>query len=278
MSVVPRSVAFALAAGTLLATRAVAAQSDADRAAYYAAILTPVGALPVVVSPAVAGEHRSSVGLSVLYGYVPLQPMLSVDGHATGGRLEATIAGRLSVAATGAYLFQVCPQSTFGLTETCDSFGIAGAEAQLRLIGYGVESDEERGTLTISLSGRAGAAFPAHGTVYALEGTVPVAMVVPMSHVNFVPFIAPGFVRGHFKATQVSRVVDQFGGIVEDTTQLDQTGNRFVLTGGAAILGTRSGLGLHVTVTKVFIRGGDTQVGLAVSWNSLPFTGSGERY
>lgn len=277
MSVVSRSLPFALAAGALLAARSVSAQTDADRAAYYAAIMTPVGALPVVTSPAVAGETRSSVGFSALYGYVPLLPSLSVDGHAAGARLEATLAGRLSVAATGGYMFQVCPHSTFGLTEACNSFGIAGAEAQLRLIGYGVESDEERGTLTVSLSGRAGAAFPSHGTIYALEGTVPIAMVVPLTHVNFTPFIAPGFVRGHFKATQVTVTTDQFGGIVEDTTQLDQTGNRFVLSGGAAILGTRSGLGLHLTVTKVFIRGGDTQVGAAVSWNSLPFTESARR-
>lgn len=278
-----RVVALAPALALALIAAPAAAQTDDETAGYLATLVTPAGALPGWVTPVMANDNRNGLGLRVGYGRVRLESALPVDANTFGGSLDVILAGgRLSLSGTGGYLFPHCPTGggigAFPIGEKCDGFGMLGGEATARLISYEVNADGE-GMLTVSLAARGGKAFVENSTVYSLSAALPIAMSVDVGRATtLVPFISPGATRGHVRTDVGTPVLGPSGQIVgTDSSRFDATGTRFMLSGGLAILGTRSGLGLHATVTRIFIADGETQFGVALSWNSLPVGGPPRR-
>ncbi|HET7549726.1 MAG TPA: hypothetical protein VFK04_00455 [Gemmatimonadaceae bacterium] len=216
-----------------------------------------------------ANARRDGIGLRAGYGHVRLQSTPTIDANSVGGSLDLILLrGHVSLSGTGGYLIPHCPAGggVFPVGADCDGFAMVGGELTARLFSYYVHTDG-RGTLTVALAASGGKAFVENSTVYSLSAALPISMVVDVgSTTSFVPFISPGATRGHLQTSMTLPLPDSLGGMAGG---IDATGTRFVLSGGMALLGTRSGLGLHVTVTRIFIERGRTQFGVALSWNSL---------
>jgi hypothetical protein len=270
-----RSAAVVLALALLAAP--ASSQSNDETAAYFATLVTPAGALPGWVTPAMANARRDGIGIRASYGHVRLESAPTVDANSVGGSLDLMLLrGHLSLSGAGGYLIPRCPAGggVFPVGADCDGFAMVGGELTVRLLSYYVHTDG-RGTLTVALAARGGKAFVKNSTVYSLSAALPISMVVDVgSTTRFVPFISPGATRGHL---QTSMALPRPGSPGVIAGGIDATGTRFVLSGGMALLGTRSGLGLHATVTRIFIDGGRTQFGVALSWNSLRVRGPSRR-
>lgn len=270
-----RSAAVALALA-LLSAPAIS-QSNDETAGYFATLVTPAGALPGWVTPAMANARHDGIGIRAAYGHVRLEPTPRIDANSVGGSLDLMLLrGRMSLSGTGGYLIPRCPAGggVFPVGADCNGFAMVGGELTARLLSYYVHTDG-RGTLTVALAARGGKAFVKNSTVYSLSAALPISMVVDVGRTtSFVPFISPGATRGHLRTSMAVPLPDSLGVMAGG---IDATGTRFVLSGGMALLGTRSGLGLHATVTRIFIRGGRTQFGVALSWNSLRARGPSGR-
>ncbi len=260
----------AVSLGLALVSTPALAQSADEMAGYFATLITPAGALPGWVTPPMADEHRDGVGFRAAYGHVRLQSLPDVDANTFGGSVDVIIlGGGLSISGTGGYLVPHCPAGGGGFLvgSNCDGFATAGAELTARLISYEVNTDGH-GLLTVALAARGGKAFVKNSSVYSLSAALPISMAVDVGRTTrFVPFIAPGAARGHLRT---SRGADLPGSPIAAVGSIDATGARFVLSGGLALVGTNSGLGLHATVTRIFMEGGETQFGVTLSWNNLP--------
>ncbi|HEU4584368.1 MAG TPA: hypothetical protein VFR95_01405 [Gemmatimonadaceae bacterium] len=260
----------AVTLGLALISTPALAQNANETAGYFATLITPAGALPGWVTPGMAYAHGNGIGIRTGYGRVRLESTPPIDLNSFGGSLDFTLlGGRLTLSGTGGYLFPHCPGGGgFLVGADCDGFAMAGAELTARVLSYEVNTDGH-GILTVALAARGGKAFVKSSSAYSLSAALPISMAVDVGRTTLlVPFVSPGATRGHLRTSVGTDLPDSLGGA---TGAIDATGTRFVLSGGMALLGTRSGLGLHATVTRIFIEGGRTQFGVSLSWNSVPF-------
>jgi hypothetical protein len=254
-----------VAAALLLGAPAVAsAQRPSDAPTYFAAVLTPVGALAPVAMPAMISEPSLGVGLDVLYGYGKLAQDDRVPIHTVGASPELTLLfGRLSLQGTAAYQFPDC-----GLAIHCDGFFMGGANAALRLAKWDVGDELTPGFATLALHGDAGAGFPRGGRAQSAAAGLSVTFVGTRGSTRVMAFATPQAVWGRLKVDDPTRFNDQFGGGLLLDGPFTKSDVRFMIGGGLAVVSTRTGLGLHFGVQHIAVHGAKPRVGLGVTWRS----------
>lgn len=272
-------------AGALLALTmpgALAAQSPVDTAAAVGLLATPAGALPTPLTGTLAGATRAGVALSALYGYVHDRPAAGLFATSAGARLDVRLPrGFINLGAVGGRRLASCPRSPRTPAETyleleCQDLWLAGAEATVRLVRVDVTDRFSAATscLTVSAHGTAGFADadpdrlredPRRAAGRSGTAGVVVALAAPLDRATVVPFVAPALAWARVDTRRI--VPRTTGGSVvgADSVPFEQKGVRLGLGGGLSVLGTRSGVGLHVTVQGPAVRGGGVAVGAAVS-------------
>ena len=216
----------------------VAAQSNSDVDAYFTLIETPSGGLPPVLSWVMLNRSLASPNISVRYGHI-----------STVGTSFNNFGATLGIPAG--------PKAVFGITagyETLDCSGceghfIAGANAEGRLSSTTLGTGSDAAQLTIGLNGEFGFGKPTGVTLASLTGGVPIALVAGGSDVKIAPFLTPAIGWAHLSGNGTS-----------------DSGTRFMLGGGVTVLNTSNGISANVGFQKVFINGGDTVVGVTVSF------------
>lgn len=270
----------------------LAAQSAVDSAAFIGLLVTPAGAFPTPASGTVAGATTAGIALSALYGYVPDSPAPGTSANVAGVRLDLRLpGGAINLSATGGRRFASClpHPPTAGemlLDVECHDLWMAGASVTARLVRANVGDGFSSGCLTVSLEAQAGAADDARRAIrsaLAAEARagaagLTVALAAPGDGTTGVLYVTPALARAHVDTRRIVPRLDGSGALAgADTIPLEQEGERFMVSGGFALLRTRSGVGLHVTAQKVFIRGGDVAVGGAVTlaspWGRKPLAG-----
>jgi len=257
--VLPIAAALLLGAPTL-----ASAQRPSDAPTYYAAVLTPAGALPPLAMPAMILEPSLGVGLDLLYGYGKLVRDDRVPMHTIGASPELTLLfGRLSVRAIGAYQIPDC-----GLAMHCDGFFMGGASAALRLAKWDVGDELAPGFATLALHADAGAGFPRGGRAEEGSAGLSVTFVGTRRATRVIAFATPQAVWGRLKVNDPTRFNDQLGGGLLLDGPFTKSDVRFMVGGGLAVVSTRTGLGLHFGIQHVVVHGAKPRVGLGVTWRS----------
>ena len=275
--------------GALLVARPAFAQSQTkyDVAGYLGAVFTPVGALPTPLSAAQLDRSDSRLSLRALYGHGrvvkgPDTPELNAVG------LGAAISlGPLSLDATAGYQAQSCPIDDPGLSfDDCTGHVLGGVGATLRLFRSRLVDMENEGAATVALDARLGyasrsdggvgfllalpigasdtlSAPPARDRFMAASVGLPITLPTQLGNARVTPFVTPALVVGSVRT----------GGIYEDPDTgaltagtFDETGARFQLAGGLSLVERTYGLGLQVSAQRVFVSGGATVVGLALTY------------
>lgn len=256
----------AVTAALLFGASSVAsAQRPADAPTYFAAVLTPVGALPPLAMPAMIATPSLGVGIDVLYGFGKLVQDDRVPMHTVGVSPEVTLLfGRLSVRATGAYQIPDC-----GLAMHCDGFFMGGASAALRLARWDVGDELSPGFATLALHGDAGAGFPRGGRAEQGSAGLTVTFVGTRGSTRIIMFGTPQALWGRLKVNNPTRFNDQLGGGLLLDGPFTKSDVRFMVGGGLAVVSTRTGLGLHFGIQHVAVHGAKPRVGLGVSWRSV---------
>lgn len=228
-----------LAAAALAAVqnRPAAAQDGDGSVAYFALNSTPLGALPPV-APTAGGDAR---GTMLRYGRLPngggdgaLQSVaLRFDGSKGAGRLGWTIGT------------QLC--------DGCSGLLISGVDYVRPLVGSR-ETSSGGARLQAALAPSLGVAMPleSFGSAWIVSAGVgvPVSVAVPVgASARLVPFLAPGLGMGI--------VAGGYGGDV---------GVRPFVGGGVELTGIGGGIGVGVGFQKLFVEGGEVQVGAALTW------------
>lgn len=260
-----RSVAVAL---LLMAVPvSLAAQRLADAPTYFATVLTPVGALPPLATPAQLGMPRLvGVGLDVLYGYGKMSALQQLSLHTVGAAVElALFRGFLSVSGTGAYMIPDCGAAAVH----CAEYPMGGAAATLRVARWSSVDPLSEGYVTLALHAEAGMGFPRGGRARSAAAGPSVTFVGTRGTLRVIAFVTPEAVWGRLKVDDPARFDRQFGSVfaLGDST-FEESGVRFMTGGGLALVSTRTGLGLHVGVQHVLIHGSRPRVGASVSWRS----------
>jgi hypothetical protein len=262
--------ASAAAAALMIATAAMplSAQRPADAPTYVAAVLTPVGALPPLVTPAQLGTPRYGIGLDVRYGYGELSGTRNLPMHAVGAQAElALIGGFLSVSGTGAYLIPDC-----GPARHCEEYPMFGAGASLKVGRWTVEDLVSRGYVTLALEADAGLGLPKGGQARAASAGPSVTFVGERGTLRVIGFVTPRALWGRLRIDDPARFDAQLGSVfaLADST-FEREGVRVMAEGGLALVSTRTGIGLHVSVERVIVHGARARVGASLSWRSTRF-------
>jgi hypothetical protein len=247
------------------ASTSVAAQRPSDAPTYFATILTPTGALPPLVLPAPVGAPRLGVGLDVLYGYGELVGQRRLSLHTVGASVELTIlAAHLSVRGTGAYLVPDC-----GRVMHCDGYPMAGASAALRVASWNVDDALTPGLATLSLNADGGIGYPDGGRAESAAAGLTVTLIGTSGTLRVVAFGTPQVVWGRLRIDDPVAFNQQFGSVLSlDDAAFEESGIRYLVGGGIAVLSTHTGLGLHLGVQHVLVHGARTRVGVSVTWRS----------
>ena len=277
--------AASLGAGTLFAIAApgaLAAQSPVDTAAAVGLMVTPAAALPAPASGTLAGATTTGIALSALYGYAHDRPARDLFTTTAGGRFDLRLPGGfVNLGAMGGRRLSSCPSIPRSPAETylqleCQDLWLAGAEVTTRLIRADIVDRFSGATscLTVSLQGTAGVAdvdpdrirgTPRRAAARSATAGVVVALAAPMDRATVVPFVTPTVAWAHVTTRRIAPRVAGGAVVGADSVPFDQTGVRLGLGGGLAVLGPRSGVGLHLTVQGPAVRGGGVNVGAAVS-------------
>ena len=215
--------------------RPASAQVD-DYVAWVALMTTPVGAFgPSVDDPLASGEE-SGWGLRARYGHWQFAPN---DDNTTNLGVAATFP-----AGQGSLSLEV------GLTtqkdcSSCDAY-MVGADLQVPLL------NSENG-LAVSLNPEVGYMTPANEsgfTAFALAANLPIAYPITAGGtLRIVPFLSPGFGLGRVSG----------GGESE-------TGARLMFGGGAALVHTPTGIRVTPTISRVFLEGEVSVLGIALGF------------
>ena len=248
--------------------------NEGASAAYLALGITPVGALPASINPAlVAGT--AGIGYRFQFGYVDEGSDFS--RRVLGAGLDFPL-GRANLGITAGVTDFSCESfSDFGITIDldCKSAWMGGLTLATRVMSRGIGDAGSR--FDIGLDGTAGYAtgdildlrfddgvtqeqfsLAAKGTTLTVG--VPVSVTAKSGTFNFIPFIIPRFGWGNADM----ELIDELNpGLSEEVSE---SGVRFMLGGGLALV-FGNGLGASVGFQKIFIEDGDTTIGFGLSWN-----------
>ncbi len=218
---------------------AAEAQNDGDAAAYFAIVFTPVGALPPQLTPAMAGEPQTRTRFRAQYGRLSFSSAVAFNNVGVGldfGRRRG------SLGLTLGYGFEDCDAG-------CESVIMIGGHLEGMLASSSLGGADSDSRLTMGLRGDVGFGRADDLTALSAVLGVPLTIVIPSEGLRFAPFLTPGLGVGR----------------LSDDDDAD-SGVRFTLGGGIGVL-SASRIALFLGFQKVFIDGGDTQVGIGVTWN-----------
>lgn len=249
---------------------------DKAQAAYFAISSTPVGALPRLVTTQSLGTAQGS-GVRFQFGNIDEQGDFS--RRIVLGGIDLPV-GRATVGVSAGYLDFKCGNEfeEFGLELDCKGGLIAGAHVGTPLVTSPLGTSNAA-TFMVGIDGSLGfgtgdiieASFDngfgterekIEGTSMALGLSLPLALVARGTGVTVVPHMTPGVGYGRLKARATAS-----DGVTTQTDEATESGARFMLGGGAAILLNKSGLGLHLGFQKVFVKDGDATLALGLSYD-----------
>ena len=248
--------------------------SDKAQSAAFAISSTPVGAVPRLITSQALGTSKGT-GLRFQFGNIDEAGDFSRRIYLGGLDLPV---GRATVGLSAGFLDFVCGDSGDPQIKLdCKGGFMAGAHAGTPLVTTALGSANPV-AVTVGLDGSVGfgtgdildATFDggfgntlsvkAEATSMALGLSLPVALVAKGSGVTVAPHITPGVGYGRLKA-KVSANDPSFPS--ESNTE---SGARFMLGGGAAILLNNSGLGLHLGLQKVFAKDAESTLSFGLSY------------
>jgi len=131
----------------------------------------------------------------------------------------------------------------------CDGHFIAGVNAEGRLSSMDLGTGADAAQLTIGLNTDAGFGTRSGTTVFGITAGLPVALASGSSTLKIAPFLTPALGWGHLSDSGDS-----------------ESGTRFLLGGGVAILSPTSGLDVNLGFQKVFIDSGEMIFGLSLTF------------
>src|SRR5919198_1832600 len=154
------------------APASVAAQSEGDVAAWSALVGTPVGALPPLFTPTVAGIPLHSAQLALRYGHMGGgADLASLDDFAATAILPAGMGATVSL--TGGVVHASC--------DGCANHLILSMSADLSLYSSPLGPSSDAGRLSVALNGEFGYGHPRDATLLAGAVGLPVALVLGSS-------------------------------------------------------------------------------------------------
>ena len=265
-----------VAAAQPLAAQISTDVTDKAQAAAFAISSTPVGALPWLVTPHSLGTAKGT-GLRFQAGNIDEAGDFS--RRIVLGGIDFPV-GRSTIGISAGYLDFACGNDAAGPGIEIDCKGglMAGARAGTSLVSapvgtgsttsflVGIDGSVGFGTgdvLELSFDDGFGnqGTGKFEGTSMALGLSLPVALVARGAGVTVAPHITPGVGYGRLTAK-----VSASGSGFTDSSEDSESGARFMLGGGAAILFTNSGLGLHLGFQKVFVKDGEATLALGLSY------------
>jgi hypothetical protein len=226
-------------------TASAAGQSINDLATRAALVLTPVGALPPLVTSTIQGEVQRGAALGIRYGYVSGS---GVEPDANNGGITAILPFGLgsTVSLTGGVFSQTCDDCDPGLMLSL------AADRALGEMPFGSGRDGSR--LRFALNGELGYGQPqgasfSRGSVISGVVGVPISLVSgsrSRDEMRIVPFVTPAF---------------GFGGIRGGDSP---SGSTLMLGGGAGIYNRSNSVALSFGFQYIPVGQGSTQIGLAL--------------
>jgi hypothetical protein len=224
-------------------------QDEGDFAAFFALLLTPIGALPPLVRAPmlqggpVGGAFHARYGHYEIFGSEVAIHNIGVGGDfpAGTGRMGATLA------------FQMC--------DGCDGTLMFGLDYTAPLLQRAIGADPAvpgASTVSVALSPSVGVARPldsdADATFMSAAVGLPVSLAAPVGRsAQLVPFVTPGFGFGLISSAGET-----------------ESGVRFMLGGGLGIARIGPGIGVTLGFQKIFIEDGPTQWGVGLTWHNAP--------
>jgi len=254
-------VACALAVGS----RAAAAQSPGQQAAYVALIYTPVAGLPPL-PPVTDTTGRGGVSLLGRLGHTSRDGgALTLTSYGVGVEVPH---GRMKFGATLAYLSASCGFDWQG-SDQCAGDIMLGGNVRTLITDRPLNASEPRrkgappgndGRLVVGFEGSLGYS-PRQGET-AMGGAVslPTGIALQSGTLRIMPFITPGIGYGRLGNVQME----------EDQAPTSYGAITFMVGGGLAMQFGSSGIGANVGFQRVLKGyGGATQLGIGMTWQGL---------
>ena len=225
------------------AAQTACAQSSNDVVARAVLQLTPIGALPPLVTSTLQAEVQREVALALRYGYVSAS-----DGGAdanNGGVTAIFPVGLVGTISLTAGVFKyTCEECNAGLMLSL------GGDRRLGDIVLGTGSDGSR--MQFALNGELGFAHPqgsdvSNGSVISGGVGLPISFISgsrTRDAMRIVPFVTPGFGFGSF------------------TGEGSSSGSALMFGGGLGIYNRSSTIALSLGFQYIAVRQAPTQIGL----------------
>lgn len=238
------------------------AQNVHDVAAYFGTAFSTPGAAATIAEQPISGDNINTWGIAPFYTHESLgdfgavTPFGDVSVNVFGGSLYASVlGGRLGLVATGAYLNPRCPDGF-----DCKGFATAGGTALLRLLRAPIGTDSGA-NVTLSLRASGGWAFAPDSDRYASATVgVPIALSAAEGNYRVIAFVTPGLTWGTLKTLVPNANLDSL-------VLFHHDGVRGMISGGVAVVPSRSGVGVHLGFQRIFVDHAGTQFSVALSWN-----------
>jgi hypothetical protein len=221
------------------------AQSQGDAVATTALQLTPVGALPPIVTSTIEAEVQRGVALAIRYGYVS-----AAEGgpNANNGGASVVIPLGLegTVSLTGGFFSYNCDECKPGLMLSL------GGDRRIGDMVMGTGRDGSR--VQFAVNGEVGYGQPqgastSNGSVVSGAVGIPISLISgsrARDELRIVPFVTPGF---------------GFGTINDDGRS---SGSAIMLGGGLGIYNRSSSIQLSLGFQYIAVRDASTQIGLSL--------------
>ena len=209
----------------------------AEKAAFGAVLLTPVGALPAIVRVRPAFDSAARGDLSLRYGrYTIASNEFLRNDIGLGGMLN--LSRRLQAGGTIGYRSCECGSSTMGSVDI-------GASVWRKEAAGDIGGDTDIG---LQMSAGLGKADTLDVTAWSLAVALPVAISLPQPENSLLTlFFSPALVYG----------IRRLNGVTE--------GAPLLMFGAGVGYTFQFGLGVHATVHRIVIEDSPTQLGFAIS-------------